>query len=64
MTVWNSTESRIPTNLTIVCTQLKKFMGSDQVKFIEDINNILNVGELNSLFANEDEEEIHYEIEK
>lgn len=33
-------------------------------KFIEDINNILNVGELTSLFANEDEEEIHYEIEK
>lgn len=33
-------------------------------KFIEDINNILNVGELTSLFAAEDEEEIHYEIEK
>ena len=33
-------------------------------QFIEDINNILNVGELTSLFAQEDEEEIHYEIEK
>lgn len=32
--------------------------------FIEDINNILNVGELTSLFNDEDEEEIHYEIEK
>ena len=35
-----------------------------QERFIEDINNILNVGELTSLFATEDEEEIHYEIEK
>ena len=32
--------------------------------FIEDINNILNVGELTSLFNAEDEEEINYEIEK
>ena len=32
--------------------------------FIEDINNILNVGELTSLFTPEDEEEINYEIEK
>ena len=35
-----------------------------QETFIEDINNILNVGELTSLFNPEDEEEIHYEIEK
>ena len=35
-----------------------------QETFIEDINNILNVGELTSLFTPEDEEEIHYEIEK
>ena len=35
-----------------------------QETFVEDINNILNVGELTSLFAPEDEEEIHYEIEK
>jgi len=33
-------------------------------QFIEDINNILNVGELTSLFAQDDVEEIHYEIEK
>lgn len=35
-----------------------------QETFIEDINNILNVGELTSLFTVEDEEEIHYDIEK
>ena len=35
-----------------------------QESFIEDINNILNVGELTSLFNPEDIEEIHYEIEK
>ena len=35
-----------------------------QETFVEDINNILNVGELTSLFNAEDEEEIHYEIEK
>ena len=35
-----------------------------QETFIEDINNILNVGELTSLFNAEDGEEIHYEIEK
>ena len=35
-----------------------------QETFIEDMNNILNVGELTSLFNPEDEEEIHYEIEK
>jgi len=31
--------------------------------FIEDINNILNVGELTSLFTAEDEDDNHSEIE-
>jgi len=35
-----------------------------QELFIEDINNILNVGELTSLFNEEDLDEIHYELEK
>jgi hypothetical protein len=32
--------------------------------FFEDINSILNVGELTSLFNIEDMEEIQYELEK
>jgi dynein heavy chain len=35
-----------------------------QEQFIEDINNILNVGELPSLFGPEDHEEINDEIER
>lgn len=34
-----------------------------QEQFIEDVNNLLNVGELTNLFAEEDLEEINYEIE-
>jgi dynein heavy chain len=30
--------------------------------FVEDINSILNVGELTSLFAPEDTDEINYEV--
>jgi dynein heavy chain len=34
-----------------------------QEQFIEDVNNLLNVGELTNLFTDEDMEEINYEIE-
>ena len=34
-----------------------------QEEFIEDVNNLLNVGELTNLFGEEDLEEINYEIE-
>ena len=34
-----------------------------QEQFIEDVNNLLNVGELTNLFGEEDLEEINYEIE-
>lgn len=44
------------------------FMFSDkdikEETFIEDINNILNVGELTGLFATEDEEDVQHEIGK
>lgn len=35
-----------------------------QENFVEDINNILNVGEVTQLLTIEDEEEIFYELEK
>jgi len=34
-----------------------------QEQFVEDVNNLLNVGELTNLFGEEDLEEINYEIE-